>query len=131
MAESYHKRKGEENKQWGEEAEEIAKDYLIAQGYTIREHRWRLGNTIEIDLIVQKGDEIIFVEVKSRKGDYEDAVAAVNLKKQKKMAKGANVYLRALPHLFYYRMDVIAVTGSKESYTIEHIEDAFLAPFGK
>ena len=42
---------GRENHEWGQEAEQIASEYLLKEGYTIRERNWRMGK-YEIDLIL-------------------------------------------------------------------------------
>lgn len=121
-----NKRQGEQNLQWGKDAEEIAATYLIEKGYVIRERNWRIGNRIEIDLIAEKEGKIIFVEVKARKGDFILADEAVDSAKRKKMIKGGDIYLRSLPHLYEFRLDIISITGSLENYELIHIEDAFL-----
>lgn len=124
----YKKSQGKRNRQWGTDAEEIARDHLLLEGYTIRETNWKVGNTIEIDIIAQKEDVISFVEVKARKGDAICGEDAIDQKKMMKMIKGGDIYLRSLPRLFKYSLDIIIVTGTKESHTIKHYKDAFLPP---
>lgn len=114
--------------QWGKIAEGIAADYLGGLGYIIRERNWRIGHTIEIDIIAQRGDTIVFAEVKARSGDRKEALEAVDDRKMRKMARGADIYLKREPHLMKYRFDIIAVTGEIGNYVLEHIEDAFLPP---
>ncbi len=122
------KKQGAANREWGKLAEQIAADYLLTQGYVIRERNWRVSNTIEIDLIAEKDSTIVFVEVKARKGNVESADDAVDSPKRKKMIKGGDIYMRSLPHLFPYRLDIITITGTPESYEIQHLPDAFLPP---
>ena len=38
----------------------------------------------------------------------------------------ADTYLRMQPHDYDFRFDTIAINGTPESYTVEHIPDAFL-----
>ena len=118
------------NNEWGEQAEQIAADYLLSHGYTIRERRWRSGQSRrrEIDIIAQQGIEIVFVEVKSRSGEGEDPVEAIDEKKMRMMAKSADTYLALQEHDFSCRFDIIAITGNKDSYEIEHLPDAFISP---
>lgn len=111
-------------------AETLAFEWLLTHGYTVRDHNWRAGKTIEIDLIAELPGKIIFVEVKARRGDYQGPLDAIDDKKIRKMVKGADIYLRNLKLLYSYRFDVITVTGSPESYEIKHYEDAFLPPLG-
>lgn len=122
------KTRGAENRKWGEEAEGIAADYLIKEGYVIRERNWRIGNRFEIDIIAEKDGSIIFVEVKARRGNVMAAYEAVDDKKIRKMVTAGNAYLRNLPHLFKYRLDIITVTGDADEYKLEHMADAFLPP---
>jgi len=49
----------------GHEAEKVAAEYLIEQGYKIVDLNWRT-RVCEIDIIAKKEDVIYFVEVKSR-----------------------------------------------------------------
>ena len=72
---------GRENREWGQDAEQIAAEYLLKEGYTIRERNWRMGK-YEIDLILEKDNTIVFVEVKARRGDNIAPVDAVDLRKQ-------------------------------------------------
>ena len=51
-------KQGQANREWGKQAEDIAADYLTAEGYVIRERNWRCGNHIEIDIIAQEGTTI-------------------------------------------------------------------------
>ena len=124
----YKKSQGKGNRQWGAEAEELAKNYLLLEGYTIREQNWKIGNTVEIDIIAQKEDVISFVEVKARKGDTISGEDAIDQKKMMKMIKGGNTYLQMQTKLFKYSLDIIIVTGSRENHTIKHYKDAFLPP---
>ncbi|MDE7402485.1 MAG: YraN family protein [Muribaculaceae bacterium] len=116
---------GKQNREWGQIAESIAADYFLTQGYTIRERNWKSGK-FEIDLILQKGREIIFVEVKARNGQGEDPADAVNYKKRRRIILAADYYLTMLPQLYEYRFDIVTITGTQESYKFEHYPDAFI-----
>lgn len=120
------RKQGADNREWGKQAEQIAADYLYAEGYFIRERNWRFGNTIEIDIIAEKDSTIIFVEVKARKGDFSLPDDAVDTPKRKKMIKGGDIYLRSQPQTYPFRLDVITVTGTAENYKLSHLKDAFL-----
>lgn len=119
---------GERNRRWGIEAENIAAEFLIKEGYVVRERNWRVGNHIEIDIIAEKDGYIVFVEVKARKGNFMHPSETVDDKKIRKMVAGGNAYLRNLPYLFKYRFDVITVTGDPSDYHIDHMPDAFMPP---
>lgn len=121
-------KQGQANREWGKQAEDIAADYLTAEGYVIRERNWRCGNHIEIDIIAQEGTTIAFVEVKARKGDCLLPDESVDLAKQKKMIKGGDIYLRNQTKFYEYRLDVITLTGTPDNYQLSHLKDAFLPP---
>lgn len=117
--------KGTLNRDWGAFAEDRAAEYLRRQGYTILERNLKF-NKIEIDIVAQKDQVIVFVEVKARSGEYQDPVDAVDRKKRAKITAGADIYLRRLDQLYQYRFDIITLTGNQQDYTLEHYEDAFM-----
>lgn len=116
---------GSDNREWGHEAEQIAADYYLKKGYTIRERNWRMGH-LEIDIILEKDRTIVFAEVKARKPGNQDPIDAVNRGKQRRIINAADVYMRSLPMLYQYRFDIIAFTGDRDNYEMEHFADAFL-----
>ena len=110
----------------GKFAEDMAADRYISDGYVVLHRNWRLGKS-EIDLIVQKEDTIAFVEVKARSGEYENPEEAVTRDKMKRMIRVSDAYLRNLTGCYQYRFDIVAFTGSVDSYKIEILKDAFFA----
>ncbi|MDE5808545.1 MAG: YraN family protein, partial [Muribaculaceae bacterium] len=106
-------------------AEKIAAEWLLSHGYVIRNCNWRIGHTVEIDIIAELPGTIVFVEVKARKGDVINPIDAIDEKKIRKIVRGANIYLQALEKLFKYRFDIITVTGTPDNYTLDHFPDAF------
>lgn len=116
------------NLQFGKFAEEKAAEYYIKKGYAIRERNWRHRH-IEIDLITQYENVIVFVEVKARSGKDTSPIEAVTLDKMKKMTRGADFYLKHIAFGdFEYRYDIFGLTGDFNSFTIEVLEDAFVSP---
>ena len=75
-----------------------------------------------------KGDEIAFVEVKSRSDDAIDPLSAITSSKVRHMVSAANAYLRTCRAPLRPRFDVAAVTGDEHDYKIRYISDAFLPP---
>lgn len=113
----------------GSEAEQLAADYLAAKGYAICERNWQPHPAhMEVDIIAQKGATYVFVEVKQRSDEDLDPVEAVDARKMRLISRAADIYLRRQPHLYYYRFDIIAVSGRGPQAKITHIEDAFMAP---
>lgn len=116
---------------WGEIAEGIAHDYLVTSGYVIRECNWHPSHShLEVDIVAELPGTIVFVEVKARGKSGDDAARAVDARKQKKIVKAADKYLRGLEYHYEYRFDIIAITGTPDDYTLEHLVDAYLPPLG-
>lgn len=114
---------------WGKQAENIVCEYLISKGYTVRERNWRPKTSkSEIDLIAQKDDTLIFVEVKARSDFDVDPAEAMTAEKIKNVVRGANSYLQVQDFEFFYRFDVATVSGSLNDYKLDYLEDAFLPP---
>ena len=110
---------------WGEE---LAAAYLRRKRYHLiaANYRSRFG---EIDLIAQKAKYIVFVEVKLRKNDaYGRACEFVTVANQKKIITTAQLWLAQNPSKLQPRFDVIEIyapNGVDETYTLEHIKNAF------
>ncbi|MCM1152646.1 MAG: YraN family protein [Muribaculum sp.] len=119
--------KADDAKDFGRFGEEMARAHLISEGYAICETNWRI-NHLELDIIAQLGDTIVFVEVKSRNGKHSDPLDSVTPKKIKNMISAAKAYMKTLKHDYDARFDIITLVGSKEDYILEHIPDAFLIP---
>ena len=113
---------------WGRLGEKITCEYLIGKGFPITETNWRCGNRLEIDIISQQNDVMVFVEVKTRSGKHESAESAINENKIKQIVRAANAYLKQLDRPFYARFDVALIEGTKEDYEFTYIENAFIPP---
>ena len=113
-------------RKFGEFAEEMAANEYISRGYTVRERKWRLGKT-EIDLIAQKENVIVIIEVKSRGMGGREALMAVNYDKRRRMVRAADAYLHRCQGFFEYRFDIVACSGTEEDFNLEIFENAFLA----
>lgn len=123
------KRADMDNKEWGRFAEELALRKMLALGYSVRAANWRPKNThLEVDIICQEGDTIIFVEVKARQGDDYDPAEAVTDSKINRLVRAAEIFMGSEPEGFSYRFDIVTVTGSYENPVLDHIRDAFLPP---
>lgn len=118
---------GKENLDWGHVAEQIAADYFVKKGYTVRERNWKCGK-LEIDLILEKDRTIIFVEVKARKQGTQDPIDAVGREKRQRIIRAADTYLRSLNMLYQYRFDIFAIIGNREDYRLSHYADAYMPP---
>lgn len=116
---------GRDNRKWGAEAEQIAAEYFISHGYTVRERNWKCGK-LEIDLILEIERTIVFVEVKARKDGSQDPIEAVGKDKRRRIIRAADSYLQSIPLLYQYRFDIFAITGDRNEYKFEHYADAYM-----
>ena len=101
--------------------ERKAESYLKKKGYRILERNFRTKFG-EIDIVAKKGDEIVFVEVKGRSGNFQKPEEAVDERKMRRIKKAATIFLKK-KGLWgnSVRFDVVAI--DKEG--IRHIEGAY------
>ena len=115
------------NKEKGKLGEDLATQYLEEQGYKIVERNFSCKRG-EIDIIAIDKQELVFIEVKTRKilkyGKPGDAVDRI---KQKHIYRTAEYYLLIKNKLdVYTRIDVIEVYLKEEGYKINHIKKAII-----
>lgn len=116
------------NRSFGALGEKLAAEYLRKQHYKIlyKNYKNKLG---EIDIIARDGDEIVFVEVKTRSADpYLSGQYAVNQRKQFHIMRTASYYLSKTKCALQPRFDVIEVDVIRATGTLNklhHIENAF------
>ncbi|MXQ11521.1 YraN family protein [Microvirga makkahensis] len=79
----------------GHYAEWIALLLLLSKGYRPLARRYAAAGG-EIDLIVTRGDTIVFVEVKAR-GSMEDALSAITATKRRRFSRAARAWLSRHP----------------------------------
>ncbi len=110
----------------GKRGEQVASDYLIEKGYRILERNWYFRKK-EIDIIAEKDDFLVIVEVKSRSvGFQENPRDAVNMKKQRFLIQAANAYIYRCDIELEVRFDIITVIFFNDhEYKLKHIDDAF------
>lgn len=94
----------------GRTGERLAAEELTRQGYRIIERNFRCQHG-EIDLIAEDADDLVFVEVKTRRGNaYGLPEDAVTLRKQQKLVQVATYYLDLHEcSERSWRIDVVAV----------------------
>lgn len=116
------------NRETGRLGESIAKNYLLENGYSILETNYstRYG---EIDIIARDGREIVFIEVKTRRGvSFGYPREAVNRQKQLKIKNMAEYYIlsKKLSNV-KMRFDVIEVFIDQDNNakSVLILKDAF------
>ena len=110
---------------YGKKSEIIISKFLKEKGYKILKTNYK--NKIgEIDIIAQDKNYLVFVEVKARLSRaFGDPAEAVDVRKQLKIRKVAQLYLIKTGKTEYNcRFDVITLLGD-ENPQINHIIDAF------
>ena len=107
---------------WGED---VAADYLKANGYTLLARNVRTNHG-EIDILASKDGLLVFVEVKTRSSHtFAYPEDSVTRHKQVYMLSAAEDYLQAHPESGEsWQFDVIAVEGTPGGKAqIEHFEN--------
>lgn len=109
----------------GRQAENIARHYFIRYCYQITHRNFRYGSS-EIDLIVQKNNLLIFVEVKSKSaigfGEPEKNIRPGQIERIKTAAEAFQVLANWEKDI---RFDTILLTFFPQAIKIEHFKDAF------
>ena len=110
----------------GKEGEKIAAAYLKKNGYEIIEINFRcpIG---EIDIVAKEKNDLVFVEVKTRKSiELGYPEQAVGMRKQKKMSQLALWYMQKRKIAdTNARFDVVAITLIPEKNEVKLIKNAF------
>ena len=109
----------------GQKAEDLAVEFLRAQGLEIleRNFRRRLG---ELDIVAREGDTLVIVEVRMRTSDrFGGAAASVDPHKQQRLVRAAAQLLRQRGDLSHLRarFDVVVVSVGG---AVEWLRHAFL-----
>ncbi|MDD0823221.1 YraN family protein [Mannheimia sp. AT1] len=102
-------------RQQGSFYEQKAREFLEAQGlnFVVANQHFKCG---ELDLIMQDGQTIVFVEVRQRKSNrFGSAVESVDYRKQQKWQNAANMWLLKQNQSLdtaNCRFDVVAFEGN-------------------
>lgn len=107
----------------GRKAEELAEAYLTSLGWKIVERNFscKVG---ELDLIAREGEDLVFVEVRSRADSRHGAPAeTIGPAKIRRLVNTAKVYIILKQLDCRMRFDVIAIEAGR----LEHIPAAFEA----
>jgi putative endonuclease len=113
----------------GQAAENIAADFLRAQGLEILERNYlrRLG---ELDIVARDHDVLVIAEVRTRSSDrYGGAAASVDSRKQRRLIRATSQLLQERRDLsrLRVRFDVIVVSEiDAQCGRAEWIRHAFL-----
>lgn len=108
--------------------------WLLVRGYRLRHRNWR-GPSGELDLVMSRRGELVFVEVKARSSrDFGGALGAVNHSKQAALVRTVSAYLSRY-QLWDRpcRFDVVGVerTKSRLGFEVTHHKHAFRPDLGR
>lgn len=110
----------------GARAESCAIDFLKSKGLIelSRNYHSRYG---EIDLIMQDGQILVFIEVRYRnETQYMKPLESIDNRKVRKIIKTSQDYIQKnITSPRYCRFDIISLTGSLDKPIIDWIQDAF------
>jgi len=105
--------------------EQIAVDFLIEKGYTIKARNWRFKKA-EIDIIAELENILIAVEVKTRStNDFGDPQEFIKPKQKNLLITAMNEYVISKDLEVDVRFDIIGIIKNQKETKIEHLEDAF------
>ena len=115
----------------GSDGERMAVAELQQRGFELIETNWRCQFG-ELDAVMLNGDEIVFVEVKTRVGaSHGTAEEALSASKARRLAVAAELYLAEHPELedLIWRIDLVAITLDRSGAVVRfsHIANAALA----
>jgi len=116
--------------QSGRRAEELAAEFLRAQGFEILQRNYlrRLG---ELDVIARRADLLVIAEVRTRSSAaFGGAAASVDRRKQQRISRAATALLQQRADLarLAVRFDVVVVSDPHGAAPrIEWIQHAFEA----
>jgi putative endonuclease len=115
------------NRGKGRSAEEQAAAWLVERGYEVVA-RNLVTDAGEIDVVALDGETLCFVEVKARAGPlYGPAIAAVDRRKQRRLARAAALYLLLHPEHRQRpcRFDVLGLDQAEQGWSFTLVQDAF------
>jgi putative endonuclease len=97
------------NLETGKIGENFAKEYLKKKGYNIIEQNYR-SKYAEIDLIAKEKKELVFVEVRTKRGEmFGTPEETLNKRKLRKLWLNARAYAGRIHWQDAYRIDAVCI----------------------
>lgn len=125
------RRRHQSTQRMGEQSEQMACTFFQRQGFMLiaKNHHCRFG---EIDLVMQDGQTLVFIEVRERNSDkFGSAIDSITARKQKKIIATAQHFLAQHPkhQLQPCRFDVVGIHPSQPDpdQRIQWLKNAFSA----
>ncbi|TFG47055.1 MAG: YraN family protein [Dehalococcoidia bacterium] len=105
----------------GRKGELIARKHLEAAGFEILATNWR-GENAEIDIITQKDNELVFVEVRAKSTrEFGSPAESITRRKRQKLIGAAECYLAQHQVETDWRIDFIGIEFFDGTHRLEHI----------
>ncbi len=114
------------NRELGAQGEALTARYVQQRGWQVVAQGWHCRGG-ELDLVAQRQDWLIFVEVKTRQSSTLDGLLAVSPTKQRRLIRAAQLFLQAHPQWaeFNCRFDVAVVLAVPTLHVATYLEAAF------
>jgi putative endonuclease len=113
----------------GDAGEQHARRLLEGDGYACLAEKWRC-RAGELDLVMRRGEDLVFVEVKVRRGGVVEAEQAVTPAQQRRLLAAAQEYLVAHQDLLdlTWRIDLVGITLDRSGRVtrVSHLENAII-----
>lgn len=114
-----------EHNKLGDLGEELAAEHLVKNGYDILERNYTYQKA-EVDIIAQKGNTLVVVEVKTRStADFGNPQDFLKPKQIKRLVMAVDAYINENDLEVEVRFDIIAIVIEGKTVDLEHLEDAF------
>ena len=113
----------------GRWAEALALEYLKKSKLKLLNRNYRSSNG-EIDLIMQDGKQLVFIEVRSRaSNNLASPAETIDNKKRSRIIRTSQCYLMENREIRWdtCRFDVVTITGDRKRNDIQWIKNAFEA----
>ncbi|MCB8889727.1 YraN family protein [Vreelandella malpeensis] len=105
--------------------ERLAARWLIDRGLTLVSANYQVKGG-ELDLIMQDGDTLVFVEVKHRATPaYGHPLETITPTKQRRLIRAASLYIARYAVSTPCRFDILAITGHSPSLEFHWEKAAF------
>ena len=105
----------------GNEGEQVAADWLVADGHEIIARNWRT-RWCEIDIVSRQGYNLYFTEVKYRKNDhFGGGLAAITVKKQQQIRFAAELFLAKHPQYSGCDVRLLAADVSGRPASVQQV----------
>lgn len=110
----------------GRRGEGMVAAHLERQGWRVLERNWRFHHK-ELDLVVERGGVVAFVEVKTRTaGGWGHPLESITARKRRDLAIAARGWIAEHGRLHHtFRFDAAVVITGPAGTLVEHVEDAW------